>query len=50
MIIFDVVDEAKVVNSVANLNIDVSYLFVHIMDTLIAEIIHVVANDRPPTL
>jgi len=50
MIIFDVVDEAKVVNSVANLNIDVSYLFVHIMDTLIAEITHVVTNDRPPTL
>jgi len=46
MIIRDVVDEKKMVNSVANLNIDVSNLFVHIMDTLMAEITHMLGNDR----
>ena len=48
MIIFDVVDD-KVVNSVANLIIDVSKLFVHIMDTLIAEITNTLTNNQPPT-
>ena len=46
MIIRDVVDEKKMVNSVANLNIDVSNLFVHIMDTLMAEITRMLGNDR----
>jgi hypothetical protein len=49
MIIFDVVDDLKVVNSVANLNIDVLILFVNIMDIFIAEITHVVVKDQPPT-
>ena len=46
MIIRDVVDEKKMVNSVANLNIDVSNLFVHIMDMLMAEITHGLDNYR----
>ena len=46
MIIRDVVEEEKMVNSVANLNIDVSNLFVHIMDMLMAEITHALVNDR----
>ena len=49
MIIRDVVNEEKMVNSVANLNIDVSNLFVHIMDILMSDIAHVVDNDQPPT-
>ena len=49
MIIRDVVDEKKMVNSIANLNIDVSNLFVHIMDILMSDIAHVVDNDQPPT-
>ena len=40
MIIRDVVAEEKMVNSVANLNIDVANFFVHIMDMLMAEITH----------
>ena len=40
MIIRDVVAEEKMVNSVANLNIDVANFFVHIMDMLMAEINH----------
>ena len=36
MIIRDVVGKEKMVISVANLNIDVSNLFVHIMDKLMA--------------
>jgi len=36
------------VNSVANLSIDVSNLFMNIMDIFIAEITHVVVSDRPP--
>jgi len=35
--------------SVANLNIDVSNLFVHIMDTLMAEITYGIVKDRQPT-
>ena len=46
MIIRDVVGKEKMVISVANLNIDVSNLFVHIMDMLMAEITHGVVNDR----
>ena len=49
MIIRDVVNQEKMVNSVANLNIDVSNLFVHIMDTLMAEITRGKVNDRQPT-
>ena len=49
MIIRDVIDEKKMVNSVASLNIDVSNLFVHIMETLMAEIIHGLDKDRQPT-
>ena len=49
MIIRDVVEEEKMVNSVANLNIDVSNLFVNIMDIFIAEITRAVDNDQPPT-
>ena len=49
MIIRDVVNQEKMLNSVANLNIDVSNLFVHIMDTLMAEITHGLVNDRQPT-
>ena len=49
MIIRDVVEEEKMVNSVANLNIDVSNLFVNIMDIFIAETTHVVVKDQPPT-
>ena len=49
MIIRDVVEEEKMVNSVANLNIDVSNLFVNIMDIFIAEITRVVDNVQPPT-
>ena len=46
MIIRDVVDEKKMMNSFANLNIDVSNLFVHIMDTLMAEITRGKVNDE----
>ena len=46
MIIRDVIDEKKMVNSVASLNIDVSNLFVHIIDILMAEIAHGVVKDR----
>ena len=49
MIIRDVVAEEKMVNSVANLNIDVSNLFVHIMDVLMAETTHGLVKDRQPT-
>jgi len=49
MIIRDVVDEKKMVNSIANLNIDVSNLFVHIMDKLMAEITYELVNERQPT-
>ena len=49
MIIRDVVEEKKMVNSVASLNIDVSNLFVHIMETLMAEITHGLVKDRQPT-
>ena len=49
MIIRDVVDEKKMVNSAANLNIDVSNLFAHIMDMLMAEITHGLVKDRRPT-
>ena len=49
MIIRDVVDEKKMVNSVASLNIDVSNLFVHIMDKLMADITHGLVQDRQPT-
>ena len=49
MIVRDVVDEKKMVNSVANLNIDLSNLFVHIMDMLLAEITHELVKDRRPT-
>ena len=48
-IIRDVVDKEKMVKSVANLNIDVSNLFVHIMDKLMAEITHGLVKDRQPT-
>ena len=50
MIIRDVVDEKKMVNSVANLNIDVSNLFLHIIYIPMAEIAHGVVSDRPSTL
>ena len=43
-----VVDEEKMVISVANLNVDVSNLFMNIMDIFIAEITYVVVSDRPP--
>ena len=46
MIIRDVVAEEKMVNSVANLNIDVANFFVHIMDTLMAEITHGIVKER----
>ena len=46
MIIRDVVGKEKMVISVANLNIDVSNLFVHIIDILMAEIAHGVVKDR----
>ena len=49
MIICDVVGKEKMVNSVANLNIDVSNLFVHIMDMLLAEITHELVKDLRPT-
>ena len=49
MIIRDVVDEKKMVNSVANLNIDVSNLFVNIIYIPIAEIAHGLGNDRSST-
>ena len=49
MIIRDVVGKEKMVISVANLNIDVSNLFVHIMDTLMAEITYGIVKDRQPT-
>ena len=49
MIIRDVVDEKKMVNSIANLNIDVSNLFVYIMDKLMAEITYELVNERQPT-
>ena len=42
-------NEEKMVNSVANLNIDVSNLFVNIMDILIADITHELVNDGQPT-
>ena len=48
MIIRDVVGKEKMVISVANLNIDVSNLFMNIMDIFIAEITYVVVSDRPP--
>ena len=37
------------VNSVANLNISVSNLFVNIMDMLMADITHGIVNNRLPT-
>jgi hypothetical protein len=49
MDIRDVVQEEKMVNSVANLNIYVSNFFVKIMDIFIAEIARVIDNDQPPT-
>ena len=49
MIICGVVEEEKMVNSVANLNISVSNLFVNIMDILIADITHELVNDGQPT-
>ena len=49
MIIRDVVGKEKMVISVANLNIDVSNLFVHIMDTLMAEITHGLVKERQPS-
>jgi hypothetical protein len=49
MIIRDVVGKEKMVISVANLNIDVSNLFVHIMDKLMADITHGLVQDRQPT-
>ena len=45
MIIRDVVGKEKMVNSVANLNIDVSNLFVNIMEKLMAKITHGVVNN-----
>ena len=44
-----VVDEEKMVNSVANLKVDVSNWFVNIVDIFIADIVRMVANDRLPT-
>ena len=44
-----VVDEEKMVNSVANLKVDVSNWFVNIVDIFIADIVYMVANDRLPT-
>ena len=49
MIICGVVEEEKMVNSVANLNISVSNLFVNIVDMLMADITHGVVNNRLPT-
>ena len=49
MIIRDVVEEEKMVNSVANLNMMVSNFFVNIMDIFIAEITRVIDNNQPPT-
>ena len=49
MIIRDVVGKEKMVISVANLNIDVSNLCVHIMDKLMAEITYGIVKDRQPT-
>ena len=49
MIIHDVVEEEKMVNSVANLNMMVSNFFVNIMDIFIAEITRVIDNNQPPT-
>jgi len=49
MVIRVVVEEEKMVNSVANLNISVSNLFVNIMDMLMADITHGVVNNRLPT-
>ena len=46
MIVRDVVDEKKMVNSVANLDIDVSNLFVNIIYIPMAEIAHGLGNDR----
>ena len=44
-----VVDEEKMVISVANLKVDVSNWFVNIVDMFIADIVCMVANDRLPT-
>ena len=49
MIIRDVVGKEKMVISVANLNIDVSNLCVHIMDKLMAEITYGIVKDRQTT-
>jgi len=49
MIIRDVVEEEKMVNSVANLNMMVSIFFVNIMDIFIAEITRVIDNNQLPT-
>ena len=49
MVIRVVVEEEKMVNSVANLNISVSNLFVNIVDMLMADITHGVVNNRLPT-
>ena len=46
MIIRDVVGKEKMVISVANLNIDVSNLFVNIIYIPMAEITHEVVSDR----
>jgi hypothetical protein len=45
MIICDVVGKEKMVNSVANLNIDVSNLFVNTRDKLMAKITHDIVNN-----
>ena len=49
MVIRVVVEEEKMVNSVANLNISVSNLFVNIMNMLMADITHGIVNNRLPT-
>ena len=49
MIIRDVVNEEKMVNSVANLNIDVSNISVNTIYTPMPEIAHEVVNYRPAT-
>jgi hypothetical protein len=49
MIIRDVEDEEKMVISVANLNIDVSNLFVNTRDKLMAKITHDIVNNWPLT-
>ena len=49
MVIRVVVEEEKMVNSVANLNISVSNLFVNIMDMLMADITHGIVNNRLST-